>query len=803
MSEFDLSGFLAVFFDEAGQRLQSINQKLVLFEAGELDEQGLIQLRRDAHTIKGSAQMLGVQDIGKAAHLFEDAIAYAVASAPAQRRPIIQFLFDLHDSLQRRLQDVDAGAQLDMESLVDAFNRFKEQAKQSEKGEQSQSKAPPLTKKVRKKKPRVPKNLIAAVMGSIEDSLQPVSGQSNDAEIKEHHVNADADADQQSAGENLPEPIDFRPELDSTGMELGQADPGSGNFLRVDQDRLSRLSNQIIELASGRYSETFPKQQLEQLVQGFSRLNESLPPASGQPQEMAWRAEFERQLRQLQHFNKSIHSQQRRSTMMLNDLRDQVLGLMLRPLNAVFSVFPRTVRDIGMRCGKKVQLLVAGDSVEMDQMAAEALTEPLIHLINNAVAHGIESPEERKRCGKPEHGQITITANRKGGAIEICVTDDGRGLDAGLIGDKAVEKGLLSAQEVADMDETEIMELIFLPGFSTCGEVSDIAGRGMGVTVVQNVMRELTGAIHIRSQKGKGSQFCLTIPVSIAVQQAVLIRIASQPFGILKHLVRQTLPFSTLDVKKGHGPYRYGYIDFEQHRVPIIDLHGSLPGDQCEQQGDSDAGEKDILIIEHLDSFLALVVDEVVDEQEILLREIPLYLKRYQPVGLMGCAIAADGDVLLLIDPNGLKQMWRSAPDPELKACGSGVFSHRMMLVDDSGIALSIEQTMFERMGFQVDTAIGLKNALEKIRLRDYDLLVTDLKMPEMGGLELIEQLRSDSRYQALPVLALLESGQQQQSALAAGANACMVKHQLNGDEQRLLSILSELLDTAGQSAPA
>jgi len=794
MSEFDVSGFLALFFDEAGQRLQSINQKLVQFEAGELDEQGLIQLRRDAHTIKGSAQMLGVQDIGKLVHLFEDAIECAVQSDSDHGQPIMQFLFDLHDNLQRRLQDVDGKPQLDIDALVATFTRLKKQPDKGRNGEQKQLDAS-SGGKLRKKKTRVPKNLIAAVMGSIEDSLKHDSNKNS--------VDADADKSNLRQEVKTPAPVDFRPDPATVDTDATHAGQGSGNFLRVDHARLSRLSNQIIELASGRYSEAFPEQQLQQVLQGFSRLNEAMVSGSGRPEQAAWRGELERQLRQLQHLSESIRSQQRRSTAMLNDLRDQVFGLMLRPLSTVFSIFPRAVRDVGIRCGKKVQLLVAGDSVEMDQVAAEALTEPLIHLINNAVAHGIESPDERRVCGKPEHGQITITASRKGGAIEIVVTDDGRGLDLELISDRAVERGVVSQKEVAEMDESEIMELIFQPGFSTCHEVSDIAGRGMGVTVVQDVIHELTGTIHIHSQKGKGSQFCLTIPVSVTVQQAILFRIADQRFGMLENLVRQSLPYSRLEIKKGHGPYSCGYIDFEHHRVPIIDLHRML-GDQTEQAtGDNKAGvekperERHVLVVEHLDSFLGLVVDEIIDEQEILFREVPLYLKRYQPVGVMGCAIAADGGVLLLIDPNGLKQMWRSAPDPDMAVCDGGTFNQRIMLVDDSSIALKIEQSMFEALGFSVDTAIGGKDALEKIGLHDYDLLVTDLEMPDMGGVQLIETLRAENSYQSLPVLVLAtqESEHEQQRAFASGANAYLIKQQMKGDEQKLLSILSRLLD--------
>ncbi len=785
MTEFDTSGFLASYFDEASQRLQSINQHLVQLEAGKIDDEGIIQLRREAHNIKGSAQMLGVQDIGEVAHLFEDALDATLHREPEQRQSLMQFLYDLHDSLQQRLQYVDGKARLDIDSKREAFAALQaclqqEQTNSVDAGQTKTTKA--ANKKIRKKRTQVPGNLIAAVMGSIEGSLQTGSSKTE----------SEDNSESKQAVEPL-EVVNFRPDL--TGLEMDSAaavEQGSGNFLRIDRTRFARLSNQIIELGSGRYMEAFPEQKLQQVMQGFRDLKQSMLTDANQQPQTAWQGEFDRQLRQLQQLGESMRARQQRSTAMLDDLRDQVLGLMLRPLNTVFSVFPRTVRDVGKRSGKKVQLLLAGDAVEMDQEAAEKLTGPLVHLINNAVAHGIENPTVRKKCGKPEQGQISIIASQKGSDVEIIVSDDGKGMDIDLIRDSAIAKGLISQAEGAEMDASEIMELIFQPGFSTRHEVDDLAGRGMGMSVVQAVLHELTGTIHIHSEKGRGTQFSLTIPASIAVRQAIVLSIAGQRFGLLANLVRQVVPYSQQEIKTGHGPYSHGYIDFEHHRVPIIDLHRALKQQREEQPN----GACSVIIVEYLEGFLGLVVDKIEAEKEILVREMDPYLKRYQPVGLMGCTLTRDGAVLLLIDPDGLKEMWRTAPDPELPDGCSGTFNQRMMLVDDSSIALEIEKSMFEAMGFSVDTAIGGTDALEKIGLRQYDLLVTDLGMPEIDGIELITKIRTVDNYQDLPILMLatLESEDEKQRALAAGANAYLVKRHLKSEDEKLETVLAKLL---------
>ncbi len=784
MTGFDTSAFLASFFDEACQRLQSINQYLVRLESGQLDAEGVIHLRREAHNIKGSAQMLGVQDVGELAHLFEDALDATLQREPEQRQALMQFLYDLHDSLQQRLQFVDAKARLAIDARRDVFAALKtssQQERDNSAGTGQTKTAQMASNKTGKQKTQVPKHLIAAVMGSMEASLQG------------ERINAGpADSGEAEQQHKPLEPVNFRPDLTGLEMDSAAVEQGSGNFLRVDRTRFARLSNQIIELGSGRYMEAFPEQELQQVVQGFRDLQQAIMTGADQQPQAAWQGAFDRQLHQLQQLGESMRSRQHRSAAMLDDLRDQVLGLMLRPLHTIFSVFPRTVRDIGVRSGKKVQLLLAGDAVEMDQAAAEKLTGPLVHLINNAVAHGIESPAVRQQCGKPEQGQISIIASQKGADVEIIVSDDGRGMDIDLIRERAIAKGLVSQAEAAEMDASEIMELIFQPGFSTRHEVDELAGRGMGMSVVQAVLHELTGTIHIHSEKGQGTQFRLTIPASIAVRQAMVLSIAGQRFGLLANLVRQVMPFGQLAVKTGHGPYSHGYMDFEQHRVPIIDLHRILKQKRAARPN----GACSIIIVEYLEGFLGLVVDEVVAEKEILVREIDPYLKRYQPLGLMGCTITGDGAVLLLIDPDGLKEMWRTAPDPELTDKCSGAFKQRMMLVDDSSIALEIEKSMFEAMGFRVDTAIGGTDALEKIGLRDYDLLVTDLGMPEVDGIELITRIRSLDKYQGLPILMLatLESEDEKQRALAAGANAYMVKRRLKREDETLERVLSQLL---------
>ncbi len=803
MSQFDMTMFLAEFFDEASTRLQSINQKLVLLEATELDEAGLIQLRRDIHTIKGSAQMLGIQDISELCHVFEDAMDYAVLAGDHDVLPMIQFLFDLHDVLESRLSHCDAKMRLDVALKQVQFEELKKnllaQSEAIKKDLPNDDKSPsegfietPAKPVRRKKKSRVAKNLIAAVMGSFETSLQqhPATVSSSKASSKTMEPTLSQPV----------EPIDFRPDI----VELEGIDKTiqtrSGNFLRVDRSRLSNLSNQIVELASLRFRDDAPEQHLQSVVRDFRLLKEKLlsDPDLKATSRSTLHDVMDLHLRQIQQCSNALRQQQQRSSVMLDGVRDQVLQLMLKPLNTVFSMFPRAVRDVSKRSGKKVQLLVAGDAVEMDQVAAEALTEPLMHLINNAVAHGIEKPKQRVACGKPAEGQITICASQKGNLIHLDISDDGKGMDVDEIRIKAISDGIVSASEAEDMDHSEILELIFHPGFSTQQEVTALAGRGMGMSVVLDVMRELTGSIHIHSELGQGTRFSMIFPVSLTVQQAQFFRIGKQRFGMLGNLIAQVMPLDQQQIKTASGPFRKGYIHYQGHRVPIIDLHDVLGGTKPDDKSE----HSKILVVEHLEGFLAMLVDEVLAKTEVMVRELDPYLKHYHPIGLMGCSIVDDGSVQLLLEPNGLKEMWRTAPDgevaqtPDSSSAQPPLFHQHMLLVDDSTIALNIEKKMFEHMGFDVDAAIGGNDALEKITLNHYDLMVTDLEMPDVDGIALIQQLRQKLHNTSLPIIIVatrnIES--ERQRALDAGANAYFAKADLKGEKNELMTALRDIL---------
>ncbi|MDQ6957186.1 MAG: hybrid sensor histidine kinase/response regulator [Mariprofundaceae bacterium] len=883
MADFDLSNFLASFFDEARERLNSMNQGLVAFESGGLDAEGLIALRRDAHTIKGSALMLGVSDIGGVAHLFEDVMEQLIEN-PTWRRPeMTQFLYDLHDELDVRLQDPDNQKNIDLEPLRVKYDALLEAAKEGallkdsnesidenkvlpddeldiieidldadtpdlESWIQDDGLAVDLTfspemeadgaaivgddeesekkytqdfsgligadeadswkaaramqqaadKKQEKTKDEVFEQGLGATLANEKiENIEDREVERFVSELTEGVEDKEDNTVQGDALTPLPENAfsetdTYCPDIAKIEMKATAQRRSSGRFLRVDAERLENLSNQVIELSTeqsrgGSFEEAVLEMssELRGLQREWRYFSKSLADFDEDKRERlihSLERGFENQMRKQRRFIEELSVSKQRNTLIHRDLRDQVLSLMLRPLDSIFSTFPRAVRDVAVRLNKRARLVIGGKTLEVDQGVAESLVEPLVHLLNNAVAHGIESPEERLALGKPEEGQVAVIARLSGSEVRIEVVDDGQGLDVDRIKEVAVERGVTTQVEADNMDSAEILEMIFRPGFSTKKEVDATSGRGIGMNVVQDTIRRLTGSIRIHTEKGQGTRFVLSLPVSIAVQKALMFRMGNVRFGMLTHMVEQAIPLNKQILKTGVGDKQF--IMYGKHQVPIVDMRRMLSG-----EGANAILSKtpNVLIAEHIEGYVGIVVDELMSDVEVVVRNLDPYIKRYQPQGLMGNTIADDGSVVMLLEPYGIKEMGRTAPDQtiEVDVSEEEKIHCKILLVEDSLIAREVEKSIFESIGFTVDTAIDGLDGLEKLETSSYDMVVTDLEMPRLDGFGFVRRIRNQPEYEDLPlmIISTRESAEDRMRAMESGADTYMVKQHLNGDD--------------------
>ena len=330
---------------------------------------------------------------------------------------------------------------------------------------------------------------------------------------------------------------------------------------------------------------------------------------------------------------------------LMGDLQESVMRLRMVPIGTVFSRYPRLVRDFCRKTGKKIELIIKGEETELDKTVIEMIGDPLTHIIRNSVDHGIEAPQERLATGKAEVGTITLDAYHEGNHIAITVSDDGAGLDLERISKKALEKGLIGEKE--EMSDKDIANLIFLPGFSTADEVTDISGRGVGMDVVKKSLSNLGGLVDIKTKKGEGTSFIIRLPLTLAIIQALLVEVGKEIYAVPLSSVVETLLVKREEIKTvGKMPM----VQIRGNTLPLISLKErfDLP------ESDEAKAEIYVVVVGLGDKAIGLMVDELQGQQEIVIKTLGDYLNGLP--GIAGATILGDGKVTLILDIGSLIQ---------------------------------------------------------------------------------------------------------------------------------------------------
>ncbi len=322
------------------------------------------------------------------------------------------------------------------------------------------------------------------------------------------------------------------------------------------------------------------------------------------------------------------------------ELQERVMQIRMMPISFAFNRFPRMVRDLAKQLDKKVELIVSGENTELDKTVMEQIGDPLVHLVRNSMDHGIESPSERAAAGKDETGTVKLDAFHQGGTVMIEITDDGKGIDPAKVFAKAVEKGLISAQD--NLSEQDIYRLLFEPGFSTAATVSDVSGRGVGMDVVKRNITNLGGSVDVYSELGKGSTFSIRLPLTLAILDGQLIRIGDQIFVVPLISVSESIQVDTSLINRVGGE-----MDLYQLRdeyVPIIDMASEFDFDSDKKSIEDSV----LVVVEGEDQKIGLQVDELMEQQQVVIKSLEENYKSIQ--GISGATILGDGRVALIID---------------------------------------------------------------------------------------------------------------------------------------------------------
>ena len=712
------------FRSVALDRVEKMNLVLVGLEREAGDEEAIEEISREIHTLKGEAKMMGFADVNLVSHLTEHLILDAAAGNFAIEKVQMDLIFEGFDIL-RSLLTKSAGSTSDPIDLAGFVDRVAEvRHGESTSSDEKTAQAPaPPPPRREEEEPRGPR---------VTSSLLRIQ---------------------------------------------------AGGSLRIDLSKLERLgeiAGEVLLMA----------RRVDYRLNEFAAFRDTFKTWGESVEEMLPKT-HQASIRDLGHQLDAILTDVREDVYLAatrsSQLDDETRRLRHVPLAQVLSHYPRAVRDLARAQGKDVRLSHAFGDVEVDRMILTGLSDPLLHLIRNAVDHGIEPPDERTEAGKEEEGEIRLIAEYAGDSIRVVLSDDGRGIDPDRIKDKAIERGLIDANTAAAMTDQEAIGLIFESGFSTKDEVTDVSGRGIGMDVVRRQITAIGGTVEIESEVGVGTTFTIVLPLSSAISSILMVVIGDNRYGLPAKDVERVdvVGHEELTEIQGGWCVRHG-----GDLVALADWRGVLGG---EAPPVSMREEMTVLMLRRGGRVLAVRVDEVIGEREAMTRPLGDYLADVRLC--RGVALTDAGDVVPLLNVSELlaQNQLELAPAPEgrLRATMETQRAPRtkktILVVEDSEITRSLVCGILRGLGYQVLEADDGQAGWDRLNTTHVDMVLTDVQMPRVSGLQLLERVRGDDRFRKLPVVILTTLGApaDKERAMQLGADGYLVK--LNFQEKELI----------------
>jgi len=495
--------------------------------------------------------------------------------------------------------------------------------------------------------------------------------------------------------------------------------------IRVDVKRLDDLMNLIGELVLGK----------NRLLKIYDDVEE--------------RYEGEQFLEELNQVVSSI-------SLVTTDLQIAVMKTRMLPIGKVFNKFPRMVRDLSRELHKEIELIISGEETELDKSIVEEIGDPLVHIIRNSCDHGIEPPDVRTKKGKPSKGIVQLKAYNEGNHIIIEIVDDGKGLNAEILKQKAIEKGLISEKEADQMSEKEAFMLIFKPGFSTAPKVTNVSGRGVGMDVVKSNIEKLNGIIEIDSEVDKGTTLKLKIPLTLAIIQSLLVSVQEEFYAIPLASVLETVRITPDEIQSVEGR---SVLRLRNEVLSLVHLADIFDIERVFSMGE----HAYVVIIGLAESKIGLIVDSLVGQEEIVIKSLGEYLKGID--GIAGATIRGDGRVTLIVDVGALMHMAKSVKSSiqnletnvTSKSVKTKPSDYNILIVDDSKTDRTIMKKSLAPLGI---TIVEATNGVEALNLmkdgnKVFDAALIDIEMPRMDGYTLASEIRKFNKFKNLPLIAV------------------------------------------------
>lgn len=744
----DLSMFDLFRMETEGQ-IASLNEGLLAIETNPNSSSTHEKLMRASHSLKGAAKMVGVEAVVQIAHVMEDCFVAAQKGEVILDRSHIDILLKSADQIEKisRLEETEvsgwfANNKKHVDELIAEIRHI-------------------LSARAEDPSPIIPSG------GSGVVASEVIRGES-------------------------------KPASQTT-------DANDDRVLRVSADQMSRILGMTSELlVENRWLHT-----LAGTLRSLKKRQDDIAADIDQLRSMAThikyladadsvknlQQKFEQNRRLLADQIASLDDFERKSTQLSTKLYNEVNGSRMRPFATGMAGFNRMVRDLARDLDKEVDLVLTGSETPVDRDVLEKFKAPMTHLLRNSLDHGIEKPEQRALAGKPLRGTIKVDASHGGGLLRVSVKDDGKGIDIAQLRKKVVQKGLVHESLHFDLDEKELIDFLFLPDFSTRDTVTEISGRGVGLDVVRDMVREIGGSINVINNEGHGAEFVLLLPLSLSILSAVIVEISGESYAFPVTRIDRLVCVPSQSVREMNGR---NYLTIDGQHVGLIAGSQVLGFEEAAVQCD----ELKVVVISDRLARYGVVVDRVIGQRQISVQSFDARLGKIKDMS--AAALLEDGSPTLIVD---IEDMVRSIDHiVSGDRLGSVLSQHekadqisrkRILVVEDSLTVREVERELLMTHGYHVETAIDGIDGWNAVRESHYDLVITDIDMPRMDGIALVKAIKQDLHLRGIPVMIVSykDRKEDRQRGLDAGADYYLTKGSFHDD-----TLMEAVIDLIGEA---
>ena len=783
----DKIAIISDFYEENTEILENFANSLLELENSNQPTEIINNLFRMIHTVKGGARLLNIKKLEFLAHNVENLLDLIRHEKIQISSDIIDLFLDCKTSLSEMMEETA--------SRGPVFTRIRTQVERLQvyiRGtNQSLENHSPL--EVQEK---------ASESSENKEVIQSLPEQPSYNSIDKNLVDKEKAKNSESlkvSSEKLDEVLNTASEIFIGRIRFQNEITSIQNFMKSFKssvDRASDLQKSRILAKMEMYIPEFSKdlkrwstsknhssRNIENFLSNlFVQLVSRIFPESSS-MEMSIHEELNLNFLTIEEIQKQLQKNLESLEQLSTRLQNGAMSFRMVPISNLFEKFPMQIRDLARSVNKKVKVNIIGGDTELDKVLINKIGDPLLHMLRNSIDHGIEKPEDRIKLGKPEIGTITLKTYYYGSYAVIEISDDGKGIDSDRVLEKAYEKDLVPENKRGKLSNTEILDLIFLPGFSTNEKVTELSGRGVGMDVVKTAINQLHGTIEIDSQVGKGTCFKLKLPLTLAIVKILLVQESSYQFALPILNIEALITLNRKEIKHIDNRLIFNY---KGQTIPVASLSTILDFPQSKFKNEKIY----MVILNENNKLIGILVDSVLGRQEILIKNLGRFLTKAPFV--MGCTILRDSRLVLILDPRQIADGVNHAGNINkeiLDTSQNENASRSILIVDDSALQRENLKAILKNADFHVDTAENGFDALKACKTKTYSAFCVDIIMPLMDGYEFVERLRKIQTYHDVPIY-LISSKDVDQSRISNLNIASVFQKPIHGDQ--LISLLNE-----------